>query len=38
MLSVKQGGTKYHFLKIFGMTQPRIEPQCPVPLAITQLI
>ena len=26
MMSVKQGGIKYHFL-IFGMTQPAIEPQ-----------
>ena len=30
MLSVKQGGIKYHFL-----TRPEIEPQSPRPLANT---
>ena len=34
MLSVKQGGIKYHFL-IFGMTRPGIEPRSPGPLAKT---
>ena len=34
MLSVKQGGIKYHF-KVFGMTRPRIEPRSPGPLANT---
>ena len=34
MLSVKQGGIKYHF-GVFGMTQPGIETQSPVPLANT---
>ena len=38
MLSVKQGGIKYHFLKIFGMTRPGIEPWSPGPLANTLLI
>ena len=34
MLSVKQGGIKDHFLKkIFGMTQPGIEPRSPGLLA-----
>ena len=32
MLSVKQGGIKYHFW-VFGMTQPGIEPWSPRPLA-----
>ena len=32
MLSVKQGGIKYHFLKIFEMTRPEIEPWFPGPL------
>ena len=32
MLRVKQGGIKYHFLKVFGMTQPGIEPWSPGPL------
>ena len=35
MLSVKQGGIKYHFLKVFGVTRPGIEPQPPGPLAHT---
>ena len=35
MLSVKQGGIKYHFLKLFGMTRPVIEPWSPGPLANT---
>ena len=26
MLSVKQGGIKFHFFKVFGMTRPGIEP------------
>ena len=34
MLSVKQGGIKYHFW-VFGMTRPRIEPRSPGPLANT---
>ena len=37
MLSVKQGGIKYHFL-VFGMTQPGIEPRSPGPLANTLTI
>ena len=37
MLSVKQGGIKYHFW-VFGMIQPGIEPQSPDPLVNTQLI
>ena len=36
MLSVKQGGIKYNFLKIFGMIQPEIESWPPGPLANTQ--
>ena len=32
MLSVKQGGIKYHFL-VFGMNRPGIEPQSLGPLA-----
>ena len=35
MLSVKQGGSKYHFLKVFGMTRLGIEPRSPGPLANT---
>ena len=38
LLSVKQGGIKYHFLKIFGMTQPGIEPRSPGPLAILGIL
>ena len=34
MLSVKQGGIKYHFLSLC-MTRPRIEPRSPGPLANT---
>ena len=34
MLSVKQGGIKYHFWA-FGMTRPGIEPRSPGPLANT---
>ena len=34
MLSVKQGGIKYHFW-VFGMTRPGIEPRSPGPLANT---
>ena len=34
MLSVKQGGIKFHF-KVFGMTRPGIEPRSPGPLANT---
>ena len=37
MLSVKQGGIKYHFL-VFGMTQRRIEPWSLGLLANTLLI
>ena len=35
MLSVKQGGIKYHFFLVFCMTWPGIEPQPPEPLANT---
>ena len=35
ILSVKQGGIKYHFFKVFGMTQPGIKPRSPGPLANT---
>ena len=34
LLSVKQGGIKYHF-KIFGMTRPGIEPRFPGSLTNT---
>ena len=34
MLSVKQGGIKYHFW-VFGMTRPGTEPWSPEPLANT---
>ena len=34
MLSVKQGGIKYHFWD-FGMTRPGIEPRSPGPSANT---
>ena len=34
LLSVKQGGMKYHF-KVFGMTRSGIEPRSPIPLANT---
>ena len=37
LLSVKQGGIKYHFW-VFGMTRPRIETQAPQPLVNTLLI
>ena len=37
LLSVKQGGIKYHF-KVFGMTLTEIEPRCPGPLANSLLI
>ena len=37
MLSVKQGGIKYHFW-VFGMTRPGIEPRFPGPLANTLTI
>ena len=33
MLSVKQGGIKYHFW-VFGMTWPGIERRCPGPLRL----
>ena len=36
LLSVKQGGIKYHF-KVIGMTRPGIEPRSPGPLANTLL-
>ena len=32
MLSVKQGGIKYLFFLVFGMTRPGIEPRTPGPL------
>ena len=35
MLIVKQGGIKYHFFKVFGMTRPGIEPRSPRPLGNT---
>ena len=35
LLSVKQGGIKYHF-KVFGMMQPGIELKSPRPLTNTQ--
>ena len=34
MLSIKQGGIKYHFW-VFGMTRPGIEPRPPEPLVNT---
>ena len=37
MLSVKQGGIKYHFW-VFGITRPGIEPRSPGPLANTLTI
>ena len=37
LLSVKQGGIKYHFW-VFGMTLPGIEPVSPGSLANTLLI
>ena len=37
MLSVKQGGIKYHFW-VFGMTWAKIETQSPGPFMNTQLI
>ena len=37
MLSVKQGGIKYHFW-VFGMTPPGVETRSPGPLANTLLI
>ena len=37
MLSVNQGGIKYHFW-VFGMTRPGIEPRSPGSLANTLLI
>ena len=33
--SVKQGGIKNHFFKVFSMTWPGIEPRSPGPLANT---
>ena len=38
MLSVKQGGIKYHFFLVFGMTQPGIELWSLRPLANTLTI
>ena len=38
MLSVKQGGIKYYFFLVFGMTRSGIEPQSSGPLANTLLI
>ena len=29
MVSAKQGGIKYHFLGVFGITWPGIEPWSP---------
>ena len=37
MLSLKQGGIKYHFW-VLGVTQPVIEPRYPRPLGNIQLI
>ena len=37
MLSVKQGGIKYHFFCVFGMTRPGTEPWSPGPLVNTLL-
>ena len=37
MLSVKQGGIKYHFW-VFGMTRLGIEPRFPRPLANTNTL
>ena len=37
LLSVKQGGIKYHFW-VIGMTRPGIEPRSSRPLAYTLLI
>ena len=34
-LTMLNGGIKYHFFKVFGMTQPGIKPQSPEPLANT---
>ena len=34
LLSIKQGGIKYHF-NVFSMTRPGIEPRSPRPLANT---
>ena len=36
MLSVKQGGIKYHFFWVFAMTRSGIETQSPGPLLNTQ--
>ena len=38
MLSVKQGGIKYNFFWVFGMTWPGIESRSPRPLANTLTI
>ena len=38
MLSVKQGGIKYRFFFVFGLTRPGIETQSPGQLANTLLI
>ena len=35
ILSAKQGGIKYHFLKVFSKTWPGIEPWFPGPLVNT---
>ena len=35
MLSVKQGGIKYHFFEVFGITRPGIEPWSPKPFVNT---
>ena len=38
VMSAKQGGIKYHFFLVFGITRPGIEPRSPGPLANTLLI
>ena len=35
MVSVKQGGIKYHFFEFWGLTRPGIKPQSPGPLTNT---
>ena len=37
MVSIKQGGIKYHFL-VFGITRLGIEPRSPGPVVNIQLI
>ena len=38
MLNAKQGGIKYYFFLVFGMTRPEIETRPAGPLADTLLI